>query len=462
MNKIFRTINNNSQRLEYVNDINNNNCHLGQKKLLFSEIEFLNYVSKYVNISNCLVLYVGASPGHHINILKKLYPDISFMLYDGLKINMNFNDNIKIIQKYFNDTTCKDVIEYKNKINKKYLIYITDIRTREPEINNKSVWLDMINQLRWGVLLDADFMSIKLRFPWLEKNTSEHLNYKLNLSGIENKINLSNEQLNEGDILYLDGKIFIQLYPFNNSTETRLFVKKNNKYSIKKYNCFDYEEKLLYHNTINKQQKYKFKLSKTMKKNLIGYDNSYDCVSEYFIFYKYLKYYKKDLSNYNTKIINLIYDISFKYVKYIKNKFNIFCIFYIYISYIYKLLINIDTIKSNKIYAIGEEVNEINPLNNKEKINKILTNLYNYYNKFKKYESYLNHKIKYIYDNYDILDKNIIDDMFKKIIKTNIIFNFNNKSYKLLFYNNNQFNINFKVIKYINNFLSNKIKNINS
>jgi hypothetical protein len=52
--------------------------------------------------------------------------------------------------------------------------------------------------------------------------------------------------------------------------------------------------------------------------------------------------------------------------------------------------------------------------------------------------------------------------MFKKIIKTNIIFNFNNKSYKLLFYNNNQFNINIKAIKYINNFLSNKIKNINS
>jgi hypothetical protein len=460
MNKIFRTINNNSNRLEYTTDIDNNNCHMGQKKLLFSEIEFLNYVSKYVNISDCLVLYVGASPGHHINILKKLYPDISFMLYDGLKIHMNFNDNIKIIQEYFYDSTCNDVIKYKNEINKKYLIYITDIRTREPEINNKSVWLDMINQLRWGVLLNADFMNIKLRFPWLEKNTSDHLNYKLNLSDIENKIDLINDKINEGDVLYLDGKILIQLYAFNNSTEARLFVKKNknNKYSLKKYNCFDYEEKLLYHNTINKQQKYKFKLSKTMKKNLIGYNNSYDCVSEYFIFYKYLKYYKKNLSDYNNKIINLIYDISFKYVKYIKNKFNIYCIFYVYISYIYKL---IDNIKSNKSYTIGEETNEINPFSDKEKINKILLILSNYYNKFKKYETFLNYKIKYIYDNYNILNKNSIDDMLKKIIKTNIIFNFNNKSYKLLYYNN-QFNINFKAIKYINNYLINQIKNINS
>ena len=457
MNKIFRTIDNISNRLEYTIDIDNNNCHMGQKKLLFSEIEFLNYVSKYVNIKDCLVLYVGASPGHHINIIKKLYPDISFMLYDGLKMHMNFNDNIKIIQEYFYDSTCNDVIKYKNDINKKYLIYITDIRSRETEIDNKSVWLDMINQMRWGVLLEADFMNIKLRFPWLEKNTSEHLNYKLNLSAIENKINLINDKLNEGDILYLDGKIFIQLYAFNNSTETRLFVKKNknNKYSLKKYNCFDYEEKLLYHNTINKQKKYKFKLSKTMEKNLIGYNNSYDCVSEYFIFYKYLKYYKKDISNYNYKIINLIYDISFMYVKYIKNKFNIFCIFYIYISYIYKL---IDNIESKNSYDIEDNINLIN---NNQKINKTLSNLSNYHNKFKKYEYFLNNKIKYIYDNYNILNKNIIDDMFKKIIKTNIIFNFNNKSYKLLYYDN-QFKINLKAIKYINNFLINKIKNINS
>ena len=113
-NKFFRKINQESQRIEYNLSSNyNENCHMGQKKLLFAEIEFLNYVSKFINIYDSLVVYVGASPGDHINIIKKLFPDIHLLLYDPLDIKMNFNDNIKIItgnEGYFNDNKCIDVI----------------------------------------------------------------------------------------------------------------------------------------------------------------------------------------------------------------------------------------------------------------------------------------------------------------------------------------------------------------
>ena len=77
-------------KFKYVRKYDDN-CHIGQKKLLFSEIYFLTIVSKYVNINDCILVYVGASPGSHINILNKLFPDLYFVLYD--KKEGFFNDS---------------------------------------------------------------------------------------------------------------------------------------------------------------------------------------------------------------------------------------------------------------------------------------------------------------------------------------------------------------------------------
>lgn len=69
----MRIIKHNSEKIkfQYIRK-EKENCHIGQKKLLFSEIEFLNYVSKYVNLIDYLCVYVGASLGSHINILKNI------------------------------------------------------------------------------------------------------------------------------------------------------------------------------------------------------------------------------------------------------------------------------------------------------------------------------------------------------------------------------------------------------
>jgi len=445
MNKIFRTITKKSKQDKYnflIKDTEN--CHMGQKKLLFAEIEFLSYVSKFININDALIVYIGASPGSHINIIRKLFPDSHFLLYDPLKIVMNFNTNVKIHDGkygYFDDNKCNDVISYKNKINKKYLIYITDIRTRESYKIESSVWNDMDVQCRWGVLMNADFMSIKFRLPWMEKDTDDNLKYILDTSKIEDRLNIKEKILKSGDIRYLSGKIFVQIYANKRSTESRLFVKKNKdgKYNIKTYNCFKYEEKMLYYNVYSKDKEYKFKESKKLVNYLLGYSNSYDSTSEYYIIYKYLKNYKKDIKHYHEMIVNILYDISFMNSIYLVNKFNIFCIFYVYMDFIFKLNDSEKKIENKEL---------------------IIETLGNYINKFKEYEIKLNNDIINIKENNILNDKKVLY-MVNKIIKNKIIYNFNNISYLLLYYNNNisKFIVNIGDIIKINNIIINKFNN---
>ena len=52
--------------------------HLGQRKLLLTEVNFLtNYSDLSKNIN-----YIGAAPGHHIEFLSTLFSDHTFYLYD--------------------------------------------------------------------------------------------------------------------------------------------------------------------------------------------------------------------------------------------------------------------------------------------------------------------------------------------------------------------------------------------
>jgi len=362
----MRQIKYNSKKIkfEYITkDNENENCHMGQKKLLFSEIEFLNNVSKYVKLNDCLLVYVGASPGSHLNILKKLFPDIYFLLYDPGKINMDFKDNLIIFDGkngFFNDSKINYILELKKKINKKYILYVSDIRTSEAVKDELLLWNNMIDQQRWGIKLNADFMLLKFRLPWLNKYIKDdYLNFKNDLSIYKDKIKIYNNILENGDVLYLKGKIFTQIYSPTRSSETRLFVKKNNnKYIIKKYNCYDYEDKLLYYNIHTRDNKIKFKKSNTIQDYLLGYNNKYESVTEYYIIYKYLKYYKKNLSNYNQNIIKILFDISFRYSNYLFDKFNVFCIFYSYINYI-------SSLKKIKNLSINNEDNYISNLKKK-------------------------------------------------------------------------------------------------
>ena len=65
-------------------------------------------------------------------------------------------------------------------------------------------------------------------------NIDDYLNFKNDFSKFNDKVKINNIKLEKGDILYLKGKIFTQIYSPVRSSETRLFIRKyNNKYRIK-------------------------------------------------------------------------------------------------------------------------------------------------------------------------------------------------------------------------------------
>src|SRR3990172_13072129 len=81
----------------------NLNCHLNQRKLALSDIQFY---SKYVaNPSDkTIIVYAGSANYEHIPFILELFPDVKFILIDPRFHNINANfqyiyQNIKSIEK---------------------------------------------------------------------------------------------------------------------------------------------------------------------------------------------------------------------------------------------------------------------------------------------------------------------------------------------------------------------------
>jgi hypothetical protein len=55
------------------------NCHIGQRKLLLNEIEFL---TRYAKGGPSIMCYVGAAPCEHLTILLAMFPEMRFLLVD--------------------------------------------------------------------------------------------------------------------------------------------------------------------------------------------------------------------------------------------------------------------------------------------------------------------------------------------------------------------------------------------
>ena len=89
--------------------------HLGQRKLLLTEVDFL---TEYCDLSKNIV-YVGAAPGHHIEFLSFLFQNNIFYLYDPREFAITDNENIKIYQKYFEIGDVNKIDDF---------IFISDIR----------------------------------------------------------------------------------------------------------------------------------------------------------------------------------------------------------------------------------------------------------------------------------------------------------------------------------------------
>ena len=307
-----------TDKLKYFDDVvihTITNCHWGALKLFYSELEFMVHVSKYVDVNECLVVYVGAQPGFRLKhlFIKHFYPKMKMLLYDPRDFDIKEDEQIIIKTGAFGWFTDETVDEVLKIANGRKIIYITDIRLSDDDVYTREYLIhdDMQKQQKWGVMMGAEFMLLKFRMFFYQKNPNE-------VNFIDNSIPekysdklVFKKDLNKHNsidkwLLHLDGSIFSQIYAGARSTETRLFVKKikyyknNNKYKLedqekykmKYYDNIQYEGVLNYFNVMVRTKKLKLEKAKNIWKlcdHIPGFDISYSSASEYYIICKYLQ-----------------------------------------------------------------------------------------------------------------------------------------------------------------------------
>lgn len=274
------------------------NCHDGQRKLLFSEIEFYNMVSQQYPLEECLVVYVGSGEGIHMSLIFDMFPQLDFILIDPTKslcIHPFMKNKEKVIQinEYYTNESYKKVLSYNTK-NKK-ILFMSDIRE---EVTEEEVWDDMLQQQLWCIQLDSIAYLIKFRLPYVTESFNfNDFDYLLPLSKEKSQYQFDDKIKG---IKYLKGDIYPQIYPPVKSTETRLIHirKPNEPFTFHKYDPKLYEDQLFYFNTKCRLFSYQYKDSPSLKYHLIGYDDGYESVCEYYIIEQYLNTYCK---RYNIK-----------------------------------------------------------------------------------------------------------------------------------------------------------------
>lgn len=307
-------------------------CHWGSLKLFYSEFEFLTIVSKYIDLSTCLIVYIGAQPGWRIKAMyvNIFFPTTKWLLYDPLPFEIQSSDSIIIktnADGYFSDDKINEV---KMIANGRKIILINDMRFSDPGTVRKStgdfdvdnvqreaaIYRDLIRQQRWGITLGAEFMLLKFRMFYFQYNFREinFINNKAALNDIKNNVifNKHNKKHKSKHrfMLYFAGKIYTQVFAHKRSTEARLFVKKLKyyknlssfspndleKYKLKYYDNILYDGCFNYFNQNVRYEPSEYKQSNELLKYVPGRKNTFEFVSEYYMIHHYLKCTKQETS----------------------------------------------------------------------------------------------------------------------------------------------------------------------
>lgn len=267
-------ISNKSGEMDYKEIEHPSTVHWGQRKLLLSEIYFLMRCSKKGN----LVIYAGAAPGTHIELLSQLFPTLQFILVDPSSFQINESNKISIINDYFT----LELID-KLPINNREVLFISDIRRcgyqacKSMSQYNKFFTEDMEMQQQWVVKLRPKYSLLKFKLPF-----------------------------GDGFTEYLKGEIHFPIFGRQNTSESRLLVSSEDNFAKILYSNRYYERRMAYFNMVTRVSYYIHDI-KTVK----GLDHCYDCASEVRILTQYLNKFKKhdttveDLSNLITTQINI-------------------------------------------------------------------------------------------------------------------------------------------------------------
>ena len=274
------------------------NVHLGQRKLLLSEIQLISeHYRKYKE--HPIVMYVGAAPGNKNLILSDLFPKVKFVLYDGAKYDAKLkqavNDKTKHYANafelhegddgFFTDEKCFELSKQK-RFKDRPLLFVSDIRLGEKDFEG-GVKRDMDAQMKWVKMLKPCMSLLKFRFPYTMKH---------------------------GDTMsYMPGVIWYGIWAKEQSGETRLLVRQSNVNKTKEYDFKAYEESMFFHNKYARPYCYGATKENGVTEDakraiaLGKYCQCYDCIAELKIITEYLALSIPG-SKFNTfdKVVNLI------------------------------------------------------------------------------------------------------------------------------------------------------------
>lgn len=144
--------------------------HLGQMKLLISEIEFLTPF-----LGRCfVVVYAGAAPGVHLPILAGMFSTMHFLLIDPAPSMIANGDyvNMTVIQQPMTDALAQEIVQK----HARNILFISDVRVgsqdpNEPEhVHQARVQRDMEAQRVWLQILRPRMSILKFRLPWNQGN----------------------------------------------------------------------------------------------------------------------------------------------------------------------------------------------------------------------------------------------------------------------------------------------------
>jgi len=233
--------------------------HLGQLKLLLSEIEFL---TPYYSRPNMHVVYAGAAPGVHVPILAEMFSTMHFVLVDPAPsmISNGAYPNIEVIQGFMTDELASD-------FSSRYpsLLFISDVRVgcapgkKESDTAHQlRVKRDMDAQRGWVEIMRPLSSILKFRLPW------------------------SLEGDDDGKTEYLGGRIHFPVYGRILTHEARLIVTRSDDASaaltFAKYDNKIYEKQMTFFNRVLRPAIYP----------VFGGNRCYDCTAFHWIICEYL------------------------------------------------------------------------------------------------------------------------------------------------------------------------------
>ena len=262
----------------------------GQRRLFLSELDFLSaYGPAYVRSApqTATVVYAGAAPGVHLTYLTRLFPELTFVLYDTEPFKVEERANVVVRREAFTDSAA---LEW----SAADALFVSDVRSDDlfhspAGVVEAAIGEDMAAQMRWVELMQPHRALLKFRLPW-----------------------------DDGRTMYLQGALQLPVWGSQTTTECRLVPSVPVAYTT--YDHRVHEQQMFHFNTRHRVQLYDQRThgeddadptesladqlhravtgerrapakSAHRDRSLSGLDRCYDCTAELFILRQFLEAY---------------------------------------------------------------------------------------------------------------------------------------------------------------------------